>query len=86
MMKLIYQRAGAIRALLRPPAGDSDQAMKASADSASVLFLLAFMEAIDSCKPDSCVLSIRFQLYSSSRYFNTPPSPNDSFILLELST
>jgi hypothetical protein len=70
-MKPIYQRAGVIYALLGPLVGDSDQAMKA---------------LVDSCKPDSGVLSISSQLHSSSRYFSTPPGPNNSFILLELST
>lgn len=53
-MKLIYQRAGA---LLGPPAGDSDLAMKTSADTTSVYFFLAFIKAMDSCKPDSFMLS-----------------------------
>src|SRR5579859_1973400 len=57
LMKLIYQRAGAIYVLLGPPAGDSDLAMKTSADSASVYFFLAFMKAMDSYKQDSFVLS-----------------------------
>ena len=39
------------------PAGDSDLAMKTSADSASVYFFLAFMKAMDSCKLDSFVLA-----------------------------
>jgi hypothetical protein len=38
LMKLIYQRAGAIYALLGPPACDSDLAMKTPVDSASVYF------------------------------------------------
>lgn len=37
--------------------GDSDLTMKTSADSASVYFFLTFMEAMDSCKRDSFVLS-----------------------------
>ena len=57
LMRLIYQRAGAIYVLLGPPAGDSDLAMKTSVDFASVYFFSMFMKAMDSCKLDSFVLS-----------------------------
>jgi hypothetical protein len=57
LMRLIYQRAGAIYVLLGPPAGDSDLAIKTSADFASVYFFSTLMKAMDSCKLGSFVLS-----------------------------
>jgi hypothetical protein len=95
LMRLIYQRAGAIYVLLGPPAGDGDLAMKTSADFAWVYFFSTFMKAMDSCKLDSfvlsqsllCIFGLILQAatisafnfaFSSSRYFSTPPAPNNS--------
>jgi mannose-6-phosphate isomerase class I len=83
-MKFIYQRAGAIHALLGPPAGGSNLAMKTLEDSTLVYFFLAFIKAMDSSKPDSFVL---FQSLPSIFYptlqFQTRPrgSYNISFQL-----
>jgi hypothetical protein len=76
-MKFIYQQAGA-------PAGGSDLAMKTSADSAPVYSFLAFIKAMDSCKPDSLVLSQSLlSIFYATLQFQTRPrgSYNISFQL-----
>jgi hypothetical protein len=78
-MKFIYQRAGAIHALLEPSAGNSDLTMKTSADSASVYFFLAFIKAMDSCKLGSFVLSPKLaQHLLPTLQFQTRPRDSDN--------